>query len=323
MKRRDFLAASILSGGFVTAGAQTGGYPANPVRMIVPFPPGGPADVMGRTVAKAMAEEFNKTFVVENKAGAGGNIGTNVVATAKPDGYTIGAPAMSSLVISPHLHSHIPYIVERDLAPISLIGTTPCAIVVNPQAPFHDVKGLLAYARANPGKVHYGTSGVGTASHLAAEMLQAEAGIKLSHIPYKGSSQIIPDLLSGVLMMSVETSLVTTLQHVRSGKLKMLAITYPERSKEVPDVPTLAESGFPGFNVENWFGMIAPKDTPPEIVASLSKAWASKTNSKEVIATYKSIPANLRSNTPEEFTNFIRAEDKRWGDLIRRIGITL
>ncbi|WP_439609853.1 Bug family tripartite tricarboxylate transporter substrate binding protein, partial [Hydrogenophaga sp.] len=273
-------------------------YPARPVKLIVPFPPGGPTDIMGRTAAKAMGDALGQSFVVENKAGAGGNIGTDAVAKAAPDGYTIGLSAISSLAIAPYLYDKLPFQVEKDFAPISLVGTTPCVIVVHPSAPFADLKGLVAYAKANPGKLGYATSGIGTSNHLAAELLQSVAGIELTNIPYKGSSQIVPDLLSGTVIMSMESSLATTLQHIRSGKLKALAVTSPTRAKALPDVPTVAESGYPGFAVETWFGLVAPAATPAAVVQKLHDAWAKGAKTAEAQAAFDNISGNLRVTTP-------------------------
>ncbi|ADU98118.1 tripartite tricarboxylate transporter substrate binding protein [Alicycliphilus denitrificans] len=319
MQRRDFMAAAALAG-LAPAWAQAG-YPAKPVRMIVPFPPGGPTDVMGRTAAKAMGDRLGQQFVVENKAGAGGNIGTDAVAKAAPDGYTIGLTAISSLAIAPHLYSSVPFNVEKDFVPISLVGTTPCALVIHPAAPFSDLKGMVAYAKANPGKLSYATSGIGTSNHLAAELLQSVAGIQLTGVPYKGSSQIVPDLLSGTVMMSMESSLATTLQHVRAGKLKAIAVTSPQRAKALPDVPTVAESGYPGFEVETWFGLVAPARTPQAVVDKLHDAWAAGSAAPEARAAFDNISGNLRVTTPQQFAEFIRAENRRWGDLIRKLGI--
>jgi tripartite-type tricarboxylate transporter receptor subunit TctC len=302
--------------------AQTqGAYPTRPVRMIVPFPAGGPTDVMGRTAAKAMADKLGQPFVVENKAGAGGNIGTDAVAKAVADGYTIGLTAISSLAIAPYLYSSMPFDVEKDLRPISLVGTTPCALVVHPGAPFSDLKGMVAYAKANPGKVNYATSGIGTSNHLAAELLQSVAGIQLTNVHYKGSSQIVPDLLSGTVMMSMESSLATTLQHIKAGKLRAIAVTSPQRSKALPQVPTVAESGYPGFEVETWFGLVAPAATPQAVITKLHEAWAAGAKTAEVQQAFDNISANLRVNTPQQFAEFIRAENQRWGGLIRKLGI--
>ena len=276
---------------------------------------------MGRTAAKAMADVLGQSFVVENKAGAGGNIGTDAVAKAAPDGYTIALSAISSLAIAPYMYDKLPFQVEKDFAPISLVGTTPCVVVVHPSAPFTDLKGLVAYAKANPGKLGYATSGIGTSNHLAAELLQSVAGIQLTNIPYKGSSQIVPDLLSGTVIMSMESSLATTLQHIRAGKLKALAVTSPARSAALPDVPTIAEAGYPGFAVETWFGLVAPAATPPAIVQRLHDAWAKGSKTAEARAAFDNISGNLRVTTPAEFGAFIKAENARWGALIRKLDI--
>ena len=322
MQRRDFI-ASVGAGLALApaAGWSQDAYPARPVKLIVPFPPGGPTDIMGRTAAKAMGDALGQSFVVENKAGAGGNIGTDAVAKAAPDGYTIGLSAISSLAIALYLYDNLPFQVEKDFAPISLVGTTPCVIVVHPSAPFADLKGLVAYAKANPGKLGYATSGIGTSNHLAAELLQSVAGIELTNIPYKGSSQIVPDLLSGTVIMSMESSLATTLQHIRSGKLKALAVTSPTRAKDLPDVPTVAESGYPGFAVETWFGLVAPAATPAAVVQKLHDAWAKGAKTAEAQAAFDNISGNLRVTTPQEFDAFIKAENNRWGALIRKLDI--
>ncbi|MBS0468561.1 MAG: tripartite tricarboxylate transporter substrate binding protein [Proteobacteria bacterium] len=321
MQRRELLAAATALAASASLPAWAQGYPAKPVRLIVPFPAGGPTDIMGRTAAKAMGDKLGKQFVVENKAGAGGNIGTDFVAKAAPDGYTIGLSAISSLAIAPYLYSNVPFNVEKDFVPISLVGTTPCALVVHPSVPFNDLKGMVAYAKANPGKLNYATSGIGTSNHLAAELLQSVAGIKLTSVPYKGSSQIVPDLLSGTVMMSMESSLATTLQHVKSGKLKAIAVTSPQRSKALPDVPTVAESGYPGFEVETWFGLVAPAGTPQAIITQLHDAWAAGAKTPQAQTAFDNISGNLRVTTPQQFAEFIRAENKRWGDLIRKLGI--
>ena len=324
MQRRQLLGAAALAGlgsALPLHALAQSTYPSRTVRLVVPFPPGGPTDIMGRTAAQAMSAQLGQTFIVENKAGAGGNIGTDTVAKASPDGYTIGLAAISSLAITPHLYSNVPFNVATDFAPISLAGTTPCAIMVHPDAPFQDLAGLIAYAKANPGKIDYATSGIGTSNHLATELLQSVAGIELNHVPYKGSSQIVPDLLSGTLMMSMESSLVTTLQYVKSGKLRAIAVTSPQRSPALPDVPTVAESGFEGFAVETWFGLIAPAGTPVDVVNRLQKAWADGAQTDEARQAFANISANLRVQSPQEFADFIRSENERWGKLIHQLGI--
>ena len=322
--RRHFIGATAAAALGTSLGVRAqDAWPAKPVKLIVPFPPGGPTDVMGRTAAKVMAEKLGQPFVVENKAGAGGNIGTDAMAKAAPDGYTVGLSAISSLAISPHLYPKLPFAVEKDFAPISLVGTTPCAIVAHPSAPFSDLKGLVAYAKAHPGKVSYATSGIGTSNHLAAELFQYTAGIKFVNVPYKGSSQIVPDLLAGVVTMSMESSLATTLQHIKAGKLKAIAVTSPRRAKVLPDVPTIAESGYPGFEVETWFGLVAPAGTPRAVVDKLHAAWRDGAKSAEAVSAFDAISADLRVTSPAQFAEFIRTENQRWGELIQKAGIRI
>ena len=324
MQRRQLIAAgagALLATPLV--GLAQDAWPSKPVRLIVPFPPGGPTDVMGRTAAKVLGDKLGQRFVVENKAGAGGNIGADAVAKAAPDGYTIGVSAISSLAISPYLYTKLPFSVETDFAPVSLVGTTPCAIVIHPSAPFSDLKGLIAYAKANPGKLNYATSGIGTSNHLAAELLQSTAGIQLTNVAYKGSSQIVPDLLAGVVTMSMESSLATTLQHIKAGKLKAIAVTSAQRSRALPEVPTIAESGYPGFEVESWFGLVAPAGTPRPVVDKLQAAWSDGAKTPEVVTAFDAISADIRVQTPEQFAAFIRTENLRWGELIRKLGLKL
>ena len=327
MQRRQFIATgagAALSASMAALPAWSQDlWPSKPVKLIVPFPPGGPTDVMGRTAAKVMSEKLGQPFVVENKAGAGGNIGTEAIAKAPSDGYTIGLSAISSLAIAPHLYAKVPFSVEKDFAPISLVGTSPCVIVVHPSAPFNDLKGLVAYAKAHPSKLNYATSGIGTSNHLAAELLQATAGIQLTGVPYKGSSQIVPDLLSGVVMMSMESSLATTLQHIKAGKLKAIAVTSSKRSRALPNVPTIAESGYPGFEVETWFGLVAPAATPRAIVDKLQAAWSDGSKLPDAIHAFDAISADIRVQTPAQFADFMRTENTRWGELIRKLNIKL
>ncbi len=324
MQRREFIAA--------TAGAAlvspltswaADAWPSRPVKLIVPFPPGGPTDIMGRTAARVMGEKLGQSFIVENKAGAGGNIGTDAVAKAAADGYTVGLSAISSLAIAPHLYPKMPFSVEKDLAPISLVGFTPCAIVAHPSAPFKDLKGLIAYAKANPGKLSYGTSGIGTSNHLAAEALQSAAGIELTHVPYKGSSQIAQDLLAGVIPMSFESSLTTTLPSVKEGKLKAIALTSARRSRALPNVPTVAEQGFAGFEVVTWFGLVGPAGLPRELVNKLAQAWKAGASTPAALTAFENIGADIKVTSPADFAEFIRTENNRWGSLIRRLRIQL
>ncbi len=296
-------------------------YPSKPIKLIVPFAPGGPTDIMGRTAAKVLSEKLGQSVVVDNKAGSGGNIGTDAALKAAPDGYTVVMSAISSLAIAPSLYAKLPYDVTRDVAPITLVGTAAGAIVAHPSAPFNDLKGMIAYAKANPGKLGYASPGIGTSSHLAAEYLQSLAGIQLIHIPYKGTSAAAQDLLAGVVPISFESSLVTAAPNVKLGKLKALGITAGARSKLLPGVPTVAEQGFPGFDVVTWFGLVGPAALPREVIDKLQKALVEGLNTPAIVERFEGIGAEVKTTTPAEFASFIKAENERWGKVIKAANI--
>ncbi|MDO8450986.1 MAG: tripartite tricarboxylate transporter substrate binding protein [Rhodoferax sp.] len=296
-------------------------YPSKPIRLIVPFAPGGPTDMMGRTAGKILSDKLGQPVVVENKAGSGGNIGTDAALKAAPDGYTLALSAISSLAIAPNLYATLPYDVARDVTPITLVGTAAGAIVAHPSAPFSDLKGLIAYAKANPGKLAYATPGIGTSSHLAAEYLQSLAGIQLIHVPYKGTSSAAQDLLAGVVPLSFESSLTTAAPNVKLGKLKAIAITAGSRSKLMPSVPTVAEQGFPGFDVVTWFGLVGPAGMPREAVDRLQKTLAEGLNTPAIVARFEGIGADVKTNTPAQFAEFIKLENERWGKVIKSANI--
>lgn len=296
-------------------------YPSKPIRLIVPFAPGGPTDMMGRTAGKILSDKLGQPVVVENKAGSGGNIGTDAALKAAPDGYTLALSAISSLAIAPNLYATLPYDVARDVTPITLVGTAAGAIVAHPSAPFSDLKGLIAYAKANPGKLAYATPGIGTSSHLAAEYLQSLAGIQLIHVPYKGTSSAAQDLLAGVVPLSFESSLTTAAPNVKLGKLKAIAITAGTRSKLMPSVPTVAEQGFPGFDVVTWFGLVGPAGMPRETVDRLQKTLAEGLNTPAIVARFEGIGADVKTNTPAQFAEFIKLENERWGKVIKSANI--
>ena len=298
-------------------------YPSKPIKLIVPFPPGGPTDVMGRVVAKLLGDKLKQTVVVENKPGAGGNIGTDAVAKAPADGYTLALAAVSSLAIAPALYPKLPYNVTTDLTPIARVGITKGAIVAHPSAPFNDLKGLVAYAKANPGKLAYGSSGVGTANHLAGEMLASAAGIELIHVPYKGTAPLVQDLLGGQLPMSIESSLSSAGPNVKEGRLKAIAIISGTRSPLLPNVPTVAEQGYPGFDVAIWFGLVGPAKLPADVVAVLNQAVVEGLKTADVAERFARIGAEPAPDTPAEFGAYIRAEQQRWAKVVRDAKITL
>lgn len=323
-RRRDALrwaaAAATLA---VPAWAQASAWPAKPLKLIVPFPPGGPTDIMGRLVAQILGTALGATVVVENKAGAAGNLGTDQVAKAAPDGYTIGLSAVSSLAIAPPLQPKLPYKVERDFTPLSLVGVARGAIVAHPSAPFNDLQGLIAYAKAHPGKLAYGSSGVGTANHLQGEYLASRAGIALLHIPYKGTAPLSQDLLGGVFPMAFESSLVSAGPNVQLGKLKAIAITAHGRSPLLPQVPTVEEQGIAPFDLPTWFGLVAPAGLPPAIVERIVRAVNEGLKTPDMQARFAAIGAEPRPGTPTAFSSYIREETRRYAQIIETAKVTL
>lgn len=310
--------ALILVGTAVSASVMAADpYPSKPIRLIVPFPSGGPTDVMGRVVAKLLGDKLKQSVVVENRPGAGGNLGTDIAAKSPADGYTLLLSAVSSLAIAPSLQQKLSYDVSRDFTPITLVGITKGAIVAHPSVPFSDLKGLVAYAKANPGKLSYGSSGIGTANHLAGEMLQAAAGFEMQHIPYKGTAPLVQDLLGGQLPLSIESSLSSAAVNIKGGKLRGIAIISASRAPLLPDLPTVAEQGYPGFDVPIWFGLLGPNGLSREIVVAVHRAVVEGLQRPEALERFAQIGAEPVTNTPEQFSEYIRAEGVRWGKVIR------
>jgi len=311
------VAAAVLAGSVGLAARGADAWPTKPIRLIVPFPPGGPTDVMGRLLGQMLGERLGQTVVVDNRPGVGGNLGTDQVAKAAPDGYTLGLAAVSSLAIAPGLYPKLPYKVSTDLTPITRVGIAKGAIVAHPTAPFDDLKGMVAWAKANPGKLAYATSGIGTANHLAAELLESVAGVKLLHVPYKGTAPALQDLLAGVVPVGFESSLTAAAPNVQSGKLKAIAITAATRSALLPQVATVAEQGYPGFDAPTWFGLVGPAKLPKDMVAALHKAATEGLRQPGALQQFAKIGAEPAPTSPEDFASFIAAETERWGKVIR------
>lgn len=314
-------AAALALGGLAGPAAAADAYPGKPIRLIVPFAAGGPTDIMGRVVGRLLQDALKQTVVVENRPGAGGNLGTDAVLKSPPDGYTLGLSAISSLAIAPGLYPKLPYDVARDVAPITLVGIAKGAIVAHPSVPFSDLKGLIAYAKANPGKLSYASPGIGTSSHLASEYLQSRVGIDLQHIPYKGTSAAAQDLLAGTVPLSFESSLTTAAPNVTSGRLKAIAITAHGRSKLLPNVPTVEEQGVADFDVPTWFGLIGPAGLPREIVQQLNRVVTEGLKSPEVVERFAQIGAEPLPSTPERFAAYLRDEGQRWARVIQAANI--
>ena len=297
-------------------------YPSRPVRLVITYPPGGTTDFVGRPVAQKLSEIFGQQVVVDNRGGAGGVIGTMIVAQAVPDGYTILLGTSSGMLINPLLQAKLPYDAFRDFAPISRTNINPQALVTNAALPVNSVKELIAYARANPGKLNAASSGTGTPNHLGTEMLKHLAKVDIVHVPYKGGGPAMTDLIAGQVQMQF-SSIPTVLAHVKAGRIKMLAIGSAKRSPALPDVPTIAEGGVPGYEYTTWYGVFAPRKTPPAIVAKLNEAVTKAVLSPEVGQRLIPNGAEPSASTPDELTRYMKEESARWAKVIKAANIRL
>ena len=298
---------------------QAQNFPNKTIRLIVPFPPGGPNDVIARVVGQRMSEILKQTIIIENHSGQGGVIGTDVVAKARPDGYTIGIVSAGALAISPSMEK-VPYVTLKDLQPVTLVAKVPEMLVVNTNLPAKNMKELVALAKAKPGTLNFASSGPGSLPQLAGELFKLTAKINIVHVPYRGAAPAVNDLLSGQVQM-VFLDLPVLLPQVKAGKLRPIAVGAPQRVPSAPDVPTTAEVGMPSLLAENWYGMIAPAKTPPQIVAALNKAAVEAMKDPAVVSKLSSQGANLVGDTPDEFRAFIASETKKWADVIKQAGV--
>jgi tripartite-type tricarboxylate transporter receptor subunit TctC len=295
-------------------------YPARPLRLVVPFAAGaGVLDIMARLVGQWLGAAMGQQLVVDNKPGAGGNVGAEIVAKAPPDGYTllIAGPA---LVVSPFLYAHLDFDPLADFVPVSMINSAPLLLVVHPSLPVKSVAELIAYAKAEPGKLNYGSGGVGSTPYLATELLKSLAGFDAVHVPYKGGAPALADLVAGQLSFMIE-NVPGTLPFVRDGKLRALAITSRRRSALVPDLPTLSEAGVPGYEMIGWNGILVPKGTPPKIVERLHVELARILRTEGARSQLAGLGAEAVGNTPLAFSAFVKEESARWGAIIRERGI--
>ena len=294
-------------------------YPDKPIRLIVPFAAGGATDVVARALANAMGRNIGQQVVVDNRPGAGGILAGTVVAKAPPDGYTLMMGSIGMLSIGPNLRSDLPYSVKDSFMPVALVSATPNIIVANPALAANNLRELIALAKSEPGRIAFGSSGPATSTHLSGELFQSMAGIKLTHVPYKGGSQALTDLLGGQIPLMFDT--MSAVQAVKSGRLKALAITSERRSPLLPDVPTVAEAGLPGYRTSSWNGIMAPAGTPREIVARLNAEVNKAVSSPDVQKSLANEGSETRGGTAEDFGRFIAEETQRWGKLIRDANI--
>lgn len=296
-------------------------YPERPIRFVLPFPAGGAVDVVTRIVADRMSADLGQPIIIENKAGAGGIIATDFVAKSANDGYTILITTPNH-TINAALHPKVPYDTEKDLAPISIFAEVPEVLVSHPGVPFQDFKGFIAHAKANPGVLNYSSAGAGTLPHITFEVLLKETGTKVTHVPYRGAAPAMNDLLAGVVQLKLDTY-ATSNQHVAAGKLRMLAIASKTRSSLMPNVPTVAEMGIPGYEGILWIGMLAPAGTPKAVIDKLHASAAKVVRAPEMIERLKKDGVEVNGNTPAEFAALIKREIPLWRDVGQAAGVKL
>jgi tripartite-type tricarboxylate transporter receptor subunit TctC len=295
-------------------------YPSRPIRLIVPYPPGGPTDIIGRLTSEVLTKRLGQTVVVDNRGGAATAIGAEMAARAPADGYTLLVSSETTFAVTPALKSKLSYHPERDFAPISMLTTQPYVLAVTPALPVTSVSQLIAHAKANPGKLSYGSAGLGSANHLAGEMFRHAAGIDTVHVPYKGNGPAITDLISGQIAYMVG-SISSLYPHAAASKLRLVAIAAAKRSPVVPAVPTFAEGGMPGYQVSGWNGIVAPRGTPAALVKKLNAEVVAGFNAPDVLDRLRKQSIELAVGTPEQMAQHIKSEFARYSKLIKAIGL--
>jgi len=301
----------------LTASAQA--FPSKPVKLVVPFPPGGSLDNAGRLLAQKLSEAWGQQVLVENKPGAGGNVGADAVAKSPADGYTVVMGALSTHAVNPSLYAKMPYDAARDFAPISLVAITPNVLIVNASTPIASLKELIAFAKANPGKVNFGSGSNGSAGHLAGELFKMDTGTDVAHIPYKGGAPALQALLAGDTQFMFD-NLANAMAQVKGGKVRAIAVTTAQRSKLAPDLPTMAEAGMPGFDISTWFGLLAPAGTPPEVIAKWNADLVKVLNAPDVRERMLAQGAEPTPTTPAEFAAFIAKEREKYAKIVKASG---
>ena len=310
--------ALLLASGIAAAQA----YPARPIKLIVPFPPGGGTDIIAREVANKVATSEGWTIVIDNKPGSGGNIGVDAAAKASPDGYTLVLGQTSNLAINPSLYTKLPYDPVKDLAAVGLVASAPLVVVVSSASPYKKLADVVAAAKAKPTALNYASSGNGTVAHLATEQFQKIAGIQLTHVPYKGASQGMTDLVGGQIQLYV-SSVPTLIAQIKSGQLRALAVTSLQRNRDLPDVPTMVEAGYKDFEAVTWFGVAGPAAMPKDAIAKLNAAFNKALATPEVQKKLAAQGAEVLSGPPEKFASLIRTDGVRWGGIVKASGIKL
>jgi tripartite-type tricarboxylate transporter receptor subunit TctC len=311
------LALVIALGVASTARAET--YPSRPIKIVVPFPPGGATDILGRIVGQKLQETWGQPVVIDNRPGAAGNVGMGQVAKATPDGYTLVMGTAPTHAINRHLYAKLPFDPEKDFAPVTLVAAVPNILVVTPSLPATSVKELIALAKSQPGRLNFGSSGSGATHHLNGELFKIMTGVDMVHVPYKGSAPALADLMGGQIQLMFD-NMPSALPQVKAGKLRALAVTSAKRSPAAPDVPTMAEAGVPGFEATAWFALFAPAGTPGDIVTQLNTTIAKHLTAPDMRDRLLTMGGEFNPMTPEQFAAFIRAESVKWGEVVKKSG---
>jgi tripartite-type tricarboxylate transporter receptor subunit TctC len=314
---RQFL--FILAAALAAGAASAQSYPSKPVKLVVGFPAGGPADIFGRTFAQALSNGLSQPVIVENKSGVGGVLGIDAVAKSAPDGYTLGFNNQGSVAMAPYALTKMPFNPNKDLAFITAVVKVPEVVVVNPSLPVSSLGELIAYAKANPGKINFGSAGAGGITHLACELLKSEAKIDVVHVPYKGAAPAVSDLLGGQVQMGI-FDVPVVLPHIKSGKFKALAVTSAKRLASLPGLPTTGELGYPKVISDNWYGLVAPAATPAAVQKRLHDAAVAALRSPELVEQFAKVSGIPAPMTQEEYLAFLGEEQARWGAIIKAIG---
>ncbi|MEP6655681.1 MAG: tripartite tricarboxylate transporter substrate binding protein [Betaproteobacteria bacterium] len=297
------------------------GYPTKPIRLIVPFPPGGPADVLARMVGEKLGASMGKQVVVDNRPGAGGNLGMELAAKALPDGYTLVLAPAGNLTVNPSLYRNVPYDVAKDFAAVSVLAAVPNILVVHPSVPVNTIAELAQYAKAHPGALNFSSPGPGSGAHLAGELFKSMAGVDMVHVPYNGIAPAVTAVLGGQVQLMFAGA-PAVLQHVKARKLKALGVASPGRLAAVPEMPTIAESGLPGFDVTSWYGIVAPAGTPTEVIARLQRELEKALRAPDVREKLGGLGAEPIGNSPAEFDAMIRSETAKWRKIVKDAEIT-
>ena len=298
-------------------------YPNRPVHLVVGYAPGGVSDILARLIGQKLSERLGQPFIIDNRPGAGGNVGAEYVAHATPDGYTMLFGTIGTMGVGPSLYKHLNYDPLKDLAPVGILHTLPNILIVHVSLPVHNLKELIAYAKAHPGQLTFASAGTGSISHLAGELFKEAAGIDIVHVPYQsGGGSMSADMIAGRVSMMLET-VTNALALVKSGQLRALAVTTPQRSPAVPDLPTFAEAGLPGFDVSSWTGLFVPAGTPAGIIQRLNAETQRIAHDPAYIAQMKTIGTDVASSTPEQFGAFVKSEVEKWGRAVKQAGVTV